>query len=698
MEIQVFSYRSARRDRRRVRTMVLLCVLAVVGSAMIALTDGARAATAEVYDGLFIRSMDAVEAPYRPAPRLAQTIRIDIAGIVARGAVTQLFRNDSSSWVEARYRFPLPDDAAVDALRVKVGDRVVEGVIKEREEARVEYEAARKAGQTAALLDEERPNLFTVSLANIGPGEVIAVELEYQSTIRRDGDAYEYRMPLVVAPRYLPEMALSSIDHPALRAAIARQLEDAARLGFPIDLARRSNATALEIALDAGAPVASLESPSHELVVSRQDERYRIGLRLGAEPADRDMVLRWRTDRAAMPGATLFHERVGDTDYLLAMVQPPLDSAAMALDRPRDVTFIIDVSGSMHGPALDAARAALVEALAGLAPTDSFDVIAFSDRYFRLFGESRAAGHDAIQAALRFVNDLESEGGTEMARPLRAALTDIAQPGALRQIVFLTDGQVGNEDELFRTIEANLGDARLFTVSLGTAPNGWFLRKASELGAGDSLKIADVSEARDRMAAFYAGIETPVAVDLSFDTGNGAAPQLYPTRVPDLYGARALIVPLAVQDWDGVLTVSGELGGAPWSLDLNRSDVRSAKGVAKLWAEGKVEAILDDIRRGALDEETGRLAVLDVALPHELATRYTSFVAVDREIRRPEGAPLREGDIPNNLPAGMAAFAVGGLSGPAGATGWVLSFLIGALAIGGAVVLFLVPAARRTTP
>jgi Ca-activated chloride channel family protein len=687
MEVHLFSYRSARRDRRKVRAMVLLCVLAIVGSAYIALSESARAAPAGAHDGLFVRSMDATDAAYRAAPRLAQTIRLDIAGIVARGSVTQLFRNDSTHWVEARYRFPLPDDAAVDVLRVRVGDRIVEGVIQEREEARATYEAAREAGQTTALLDEDRPNLFTVSLANIGPGEVIAVELEYQSKVRREGDGFVYRMPLVVAPRYLPEVELSAIDHPALRAAIAKQLEDAARLGFPIDLSRRSNATALEIALDPGAPIASLESPSHELVVSRQEERYRIGLRLGSEPADRDMILRWRTERGAMPGATLFHERVGDTDYLLAMVQPPEDAAALSLDRPRDVTFVIDVSGSMHGPALDAARAALAEALSGLDPEDSFDVIAFSDRFFRLFGGSRAANDRNVQAALRFVNGLDSEGGTEMARPLRAALTDIPQPGALRQIVFLTDGLVGNEDELFRAIEANLGAARLFTVSLGSAPNGWFLRKASELGAGDTLKIADVGEARARMAAFYADIETPVAVDLDLRAGRGAVPETYPARLPDLYGARALIVPLAIRDWDGALTLSGELGGAPWSIELERRNARPAKGIAKLWAEGKVEAILDNMRRGALDEETGRLAVLDVALTHALATRYTSFVAVDREIRRPEGARLREGEVSNNLPAGMSAFAVGGLAGPAGAAGWEWSLIVGVVLVGGGLAL-----------
>ncbi len=706
MQVQTFSYptqtyRLAMRDRILVRAVSVLCFAVVLAAAYLALAAPVRADTSVRDDGLFLRPMagpaagtpsvgdpavgEAAQRPYRAAPRLAQTIRLDIAGVVARGSVTQLFRNDSSSWVEGHYKFPLPSDAAVDRLRIRVDDRVVEGVIQEREQAQRTYDQAREAGQTAALLTEERPNLFTISLANIGPGEVIAVDLEFQAKVNREGDAFEFRMPLVSAPRYLPDMELSSIDHPALRATIARQLEDAARLGFPIDLSRQSNRTALEVALDAGAEIASLESPTHDLVVSRDEQKYRIGLRLGEEPADRDIVLRWATERAEMPGAALFHESRDGTDYLLAMISPPDARISEKLDRPRDITFLIDTSGSMDGESMRAAKSALVEAILGLRPDDRFDIIEFDNDYSRLFGSTRPANRTAVDDALRFVAALAADGGTEMAGPLRAAMNDRAEPGYLRQVVFLTDGQVGNEDALFRMIEANLGKARLFTVGLGSAPNDWFMRKAAELGRGQTVSIPNDDDAAERMADFYRGIEQPVVVDLALAPGAGTA-EVYPSRMPDLYGAKSLMIPVALTDWDGTLTFAGDTSDGPWQIQLDRSDLRPAAGVAKLWAESKVEAIQDTMRAGGLDAETGRLAVLDVAIPHRLATRYTSFVAVDATPRRPEGEALREGVVPNNLPDGMA---MGSLAGPAGATGWEADFRIGAALIAGSLFLLL---------
>lgn len=702
MQVQLMSYRTIRssrrerRDRTLVRAVSFLCFAVFMSSALLALSGRAKAETAAQTNGLFLRPMtealpmeegaDGVrlsDRPYFPAPRLAQTIRLDVAGVVARGAVTQVFRNDTTEWVEGRYRFPLPDDAAVDQLIIRVDDRVVEGQIKEREEAQQTYETARDAGQTAALLSEERPNLFTISLANIGPGEVIAVELAFQAKVTREGDAFEFRMPLVAAPRYLPEMALAAIDHPALRAAIARQLEDAARLGFPIDLSRQSNATALEIALDAGAEIASLESPSHELIVSREGERYRIGLRLGEEPADRDMVLRWQTVRDAIPGATLFHEHIDGTDYLLAMISPPDADAAALMDQARDVTFILDTSGSMAGESMRAAQTALMEAILALNPEDRFEVIEFDNEYSRLFGGSRPADDAAVERAVRWVASLHADGGTEMAGPLRTALNGYSPPDFLRQIVFLTDGQVGNENELFGMIEANLDDTRLFTVGLGSAPNGWFMRKSAELGAGQTISITNDAEAAERMAAFYNGIEQPVAVDLTLAVGQGEV-ELYPARLPDLYGAWALMIPIAVKGWDGTFTLDAQTAEGAWSLALDRSDTRPAEGIAKLWAEGKVESLLDDRRRGVLSYEEAREDVLAVALPHRLATEYTSFVAVDKQVRRPDGTELYDTDLPNNLPDGIV---MASLTGPAGAVGLSGMVTAGVLLILGSLAL-----------
>ncbi|WP_420731752.1 marine proteobacterial sortase target protein [Hwanghaeella sp. 1Z406] len=702
MKVQLFShrtsqsYRQARRDRYLIGAIALITFLTVLISSVLAMTSAASAAEVQ-NDGLYLRPMGQSEAPFASAPRLAQSVQLDIAAIVARGTVIQLFRNDSTDWVEGRYRFPLPDKAAVDRLTIRVNDRVVEGEIRERSSAKKEYDAAKAAGQTAALLDENRPNQFMLSLANIGPGEMISVTLEFQSTVDRDGDLFEFRMPLVTAPRYIPDMKLSALEIPQVKAEIDRQMADAARLGFPIDEQRQSNPTGLQVTLDAGAELATLESPSHDLVVTREGEKYKIGLRLEAEPADRDIVLRWRTQSNDMPGAMLFHERIGAVDYLLAMIQPPRSDQAKQLERPRDVTFVIDTSGSMEGESMKAASAALIQALAALGPKDRFDVIEFDSSFQRLFGQTEPATPARIQKAIGFVAGLKADGGTEMMPPLRSALASghavegSTDQTALRQIVFLTDGLVGNEDELFQMIEANLGNARLFTVSLGSAPNGWFMRKSAQLGAGETLNIANVSEAAPKMAEFYKRIETPVAIDLDVTADPATRMEVYPDRLPDLYGARALIVPIAMENWGGDLTFTGKMAQDDMAVHLTRADLRPAKGIAKLWARTKVESIEDDIRRGAIGPEEGRLAVLDIALPHRLATAYTSFVAVDRPVRRPESEDLRQRDMPNNLPAGMV---MASLAGPAGATGWQGMILIGVGLIAGSIVLLLISRRR----
>jgi len=708
IHIETFSYptkkqRLAERDRWVVRTVSMLCVLVVAASAMLALAGVARAADGGLNDGLYLREMGKEEAAFIEAPRLVQSIRVDIAAIVARGSVTQVFRNESEQWVEGMYRFPLPDDAAVDRLTIRVGERVIEGLIQEREEAEQTYEAARDAGQTTALLDRDRPNLFSLSLANIGPGEQISVELGFQATAERDGDAFAFTMPLVTAPRYLPDAALAAIDHPLLRAAIARQREEAERLGFPVDLSRLSNATALEITLDAGGDIATLESPTHELVVSRVEERYRIGLRQDEVPADRDMILRWTVERGDEPGAILFHEEMDGRDYLLAMVQPPAPEAAASLDRPRNVTFIIDVSGSMHGQSMEAAQAALLNAIGALDATDTFDIIAFSDRHHRLFGASRLATPNRQLEAAKFVSGLNANGGTEMASPLRDALGNISGgDDTVRQVVFLTDGLVGNEEELLTLIEAGLGDTRLFTVSLGSAPNEWFMEKAAEIGAGDSLRIVDMSEAEDRMNAFYAAIENPVVTDLRLTPAVGDQIEFYPPRLPDLYGTSAVLVPIATDGWDSPITLTGTANGAPWQVEMTRADVRPANGIARLWAQSHVDHILDQQRIGEMTEARARQAVLDVAIPHNIATRYTSFVAVDQEVRRASEEALEEAVMPNNLPAGMSAAAVPApgssaqptavmrsavIMGPPGAIGLPRMTWIGIALIAGSILL-----------
>lgn len=698
-------------------------------AAMLMMLHGAAAAPPDTpgsENRLLVRALPSSDAEngsrpaWTPAPLIATAVEMDISGFVIRGTVRQIFQNGSENWVEGIYKFPLPDDAAVDRLTLKVADRIVEGVIEEREAARETYQSAVAAGQAASLLEQERPNLFTVSVANIPPGEAVEVVLGYQAKARRDGDLFELTMPLVAAPRYVPPQPIAGTDHPALRDIERELLRDQAAIDIPVSRDVPRNAAAFVIELRAGAPLESLESPSHDLtVVKEEDGRYRIGLRQGILPANKDFVLRWRTERGQAPGATLFRERVGDADYLLFMMLPPDADTAAALARPRDVTFIIDTSSSMHGEAMAAAKDALAHAVGNLSAKDRFDIVAFNSQTWRLSGSSRPATQAAIDRGLRFTASLQADGGTEMFPALATALSDDPANGAIRQVVFLTDGLVGNENQLFELIERQRGAARLFTVGLGPAPNGWFMRKSAELGRGRNTQITNLDKASETLSQFYDGIAAPVATDLAIGA-EGAALESYPRDLPDLYGKEPVIAVMRLANPKGLpvdgFALMGTTEGRMWTRHVRMDAATPGQGIAKLWARAKVESLLDDQRRGKLSEDDARMAVLDVALRHGITTRYTSLVAVDKTPIRPAEEGLVSKDIPADMPEGwteanltgptkntqadstppqkaaapavmMHQASLARIGGPAGALGWKGALDIGLIALGAGILL-----------
>ncbi len=693
---------------------------------MLLMMQGAAAAPPadlKVDNRLLIRVLekegDAVPA-WTEAPLVATAIEMDVSGFVIRGSVRQIFKNPTNAWVEGVYKFPLPDDAAVDDLKLEVAGRVVEGVIQERAEAKRTYETAVAAGQAASLLEQERPNLFTVSVANIPPGEAVEVTLGYQAKARRDGDAFELTMPLVAAPRYLPPQPLAGAEHPALRAIEDRIAKDRDAITFPVS-PRRRNAAAFDIHLNAGAPLASLDSPTHDLTVVQEKEgEFRIGLRQGVVPADRDFVLRWQTERGTAPGAALFRESMGGADYLLFMMLPPNAETTDDMVTPRDVTFVIDTSSSMHGDAMTAAKDALAHALEQLEPQDRFDIVAFNHEFRRLFPDGHDVTPRSLDAAMRFTAELQADGGTEMAPALASALSGDATEGAVRQVVFLTDGLVGNEDQLFGLIEHRLGNARLFTVGLGPAPNGWFMRKSAELGRGRNIQIADYGKAAETLATFYDGISKPVATDLVVGSEAGIL-ESYPRDLPDLYGDEPVIAVMRLDDPDGApvdnFALMGTSEGEMWTRHVQLDAATPGTGIAKLWARAKVDSLIDEMRRGLLSEAEARDAILEVALTHGITTRYTSLVAVDKTPIRPVEEEMVSTDIPADRPAGWTDANHAGLNapasapapqraatpqvqlqqasmvrigGPAGAIGWETTLQLGLIALGCGVLVFVI--------
>ncbi|PKQ06112.1 MAG: marine proteobacterial sortase target protein, partial [Alphaproteobacteria bacterium HGW-Alphaproteobacteria-12] len=367
---------------------------------------------------------------YVPAPLLATDVKIDVTGPISRTRVTQHFINPGDGWVEGKYVFPLPENSAVDTLKMVIGDKVIEGRIKEKQEARRAYEAARATGKRASLVEQQRPNVFINSVANIGPGETILIQIEYQQTVRRDGETFSLRFPMVVAPRYTPKTADPRLVDFQPRDngwgdVIAPEPED--RLEQPPVLhpdMGKINPVSLSVSLDAGFPLGNVTSPHHEVTLKRDGKR-KATLTLADEivPANRDFELTWKPAATKAPAAALFRERVDGEDYLLVMLTPPSGDEQPAT-KPREAIFVIDNSGSMSGPSMDQAKESLLWALDRLRPGDTFNVIRFDDTLTVLFPDAVPAHGETLAAARKFVTGLEANGGTEMLPALKASLMD----------------------------------------------------------------------------------------------------------------------------------------------------------------------------------------------------------------------------------------------------------------------------------
>lgn len=626
------------------------------------------------------------DGPEVDALTLSMRMTTDVSGIIARTRVTQTFRNDSDQWMEGLYLFPLPDRASVDGMTLLVGDRRIDGVIKEKQQAKRDYARALADGKRASLLEQNRPNVFKTRVANIGPGETVSVEVDYQITVARQADEFTLAQPLVVMPRYFRRpKPVAALEGSAAAGQLAERLKAAAELDQPVVKPGEAavNPVSVVVNLDPGFDLAALSSSSHAISVTETEGgRYRVSLKSEETPSDRDFILSWQAARAAAPQIALFNETVGDAAYFLGVVMPPQmdDAQTMKQDAARDITFVIDVSGSMHGASIEQARAALSAALDRLSPHDRFDVIAFNNSFVRLFGQSRPATDSNLARAQSFVMSLEADGGTEMMGALDSALDDRPTPGALRQVLFLTDGAVGYEEQMFELVQRKLGKGRLFTVGLGSAPNGWFMRKAAEFGRGFHIQINDLSQAEDRISQMLTEMENPVLTDLNLANA-GATAESFPSPIPDVYGARPAYFVMRVdkEDLSGKtpMALSGRFGWDNWERDLPPGQWREGRGIAKLWARSKVEALMDAKTRG-LDEETARLAILDVALRHQIMSPYTSFVAVERKPARPVDEPFQRQKMKANLPAGTTYEK---FFGPSTATPMHFNLMIGLVAL-----------------
>ena len=599
---------------------------------------------------------------FRPIPMLFTEVEIKVTGLIARSAVTQHFKNPTDKWLEGTYVFPLPDTAAVDELSMKIGDRIIVGEIEERAQAKKIYEKAKSEGKKATLVEQERPNMFTTSVANIGPGETIQITIEYQEVLRYDAGRFELRFPTVVGPRYIPGTRKITKFSGTGWAHNTDEVADASRVTPPVAHPTDGpiNPVRIRAHINAGFPV-NVQSPSHTVRTREDSTGTLVTLAEKVVPADSDFVLEWRPKIGDAPDAALFSDVFDGQTYALLMVMPQEKPKAKAQRLPREAIYVIDTSGSMDGSSISQAKAALQLALARLAPEDSFNVIEFNSHAIQLFDSSQPATPRNIKTAVDYVKNLHAEGGTEMMPALTLALKQSTTTGKVRQVIFVTDGSVGNEMALLDYIKRHLKRSRLFTVGIGSAPNGYFMRKAAEYGQGSFTYIGKISEVKTKMGELFAKLENPVLTRIRIDW-KGQPVEHYPKYIPDLYLSEPVVIAARLPNLGGSAEITGWLDGKPWAVDFKLDGGRSHSGIDRLFAQRKIEFLTLSLSEGVA-RDTVRKAIVELGLTHHLVTKHTSLVAVEHVASRPQNEQLDSSAVPTNLPKGWVYDGVFGSRG-----------------------------------
>jgi Ca-activated chloride channel homolog len=585
----------------------------------------------------------------RALPLKHTRVEVGISGFLARVNVTQEFLNDSPQKIEAVYVFPLPNDAAVDDMTITVGAQTIRGQIKQRDVARKIYNAARARGQVAALLDQERPNIFTQSVANIEPGAAVTVTISYVEVLRYDAGAYEFVFPTVVGQRYLPA---SMIANPQSGAPAARiNPERSLRSGHDISIA---------VALDAGVPVMDLTSPTHAIDADRTGASSAIvRLKNSAEISNRDFILRYQVAGEQIQDAVLTHRTASGAGFFLLILQPPERFPEWDVN-PKELVFVLDTSGSMSGFPIEKAKEAMQHALEGLYAQDTFNLITFAGDTHVLFPEPVPATPENLRLAKQFLSSREGGGGTEMMKAIRTALAPSpallasAIPGGadavgvkpVRIVCFMTDGYVGNDMEIVGEIQKN-PHARVFAFGIGSSVNRFLLDNMARAGRGEVEYVGLEDDGSAAALRFHERIRAPLLTDIEVDFGGLAVADVFPARTPDLFAAKPVVLFGRYTKPDsGTVILRAQRAGAPWThqVQVNLPESQSAHdSIAKLWARTRVDALMSrdwsGVQERKLDKKLEQ-EITDLGLRYRLMTQFTSFVAVAEEIVTIGGEPM----------------------------------------------------------
>lgn len=567
------------------------------------------------------------------------TVKTEISGFLARVRVTQEFQNSFTDPIEAVYTFPLSQNGAVDDMTMKVGERIVRAKIMKREEARATYETAKTEGKTASLLDQERPNIFTQAVANIMPGDTVIIEISYVETLKYEEGAYEFVFPMTVGPRYIPG-----------------SVKDAAKIAPPVAETRNGSDISIDVNLNAGVPVEEIRSSSHDIEqVNFSPNAAKVTLRGEKTIPNKDFILRYDVTGGKIQDAILAHrdERGG---FFTLILQPP-DKIASEDRTPKEIVFVLDTSGSMYGFPIEKAKEAMKLSLEGLYPDDTFNLITFAGDTSVLFDKPVPATQANLERAQAFLDSRQGGGGTEMMKAIKVALDPSDSQDHLRIVCFMTDGYVGNEEEIIAEVQRH-PQARVFSFGIGSSVNRYLLDKMAEAGKGEVEYVALNDDGSKAARKFYERVRTPLLTDLSIDWNSMPVADVYPGKLTDLFSAKPVILHgRYAKGFGGTIRLKGKVAGQEYVRDIvvNLPETEAANdSIASLWARTRVDELSSSKLRATDPAKAGEFdkQITNLGIEFRLLTQFTSFVAVEERIVNQNGTP-RTVLVPVTLPEGV---------------------------------------------
>ena len=601
-----------------------------------------------------------------PLPLAGTKVRGTLRGFVAEVEVTQTYVNPFAEAIEAIYVFPLPERAAVSSMTMVVGDREIVAEIKPRADAERVYEEAKRDGRTASLMTQERPNIFTQKVGNIPAGHQVEVKLRYVEALPYEEGVSSFVFPTVVGPRYIPGQPLPGPDQqPGARHVDTDRVADASRISPPAlgEGETSVHRIGLDLRVEPGLPIRSLTSPSHQIKIDQLDaSTARVSLAPTDRVPNKDFVLRIDV-RGAQPKATVLTHRQGGDGTFTIVLEPPARPRETDIS-PKDLFFVVDTSGSMSGPPVEAAKAMVRESLRHMNPQDRFTIMRFSDRVSALSAVPLPNTPDNVAAGLAFIDRMAGEGGTEMLSGIRRALEGQPEAGRLRIVFFLTDGYIGNDAEILAAVSTgNQAKARLFSMGVGSSVNRHLLTNMARLGRGEAQFMRADEAPGPFVEKLYRRVRNPVLTDIKLEWRGVDVFEQTPAQIADLFDGQPVLVHGRYRNpGHGSVVLSGQLGAKPYRAKIDVRFPADAKRpeVASLWARARIAEWSDEenVRPGARKDDITR-----IALEHSLISAYTAFVAVDREhVARQPSQPLIPVHQRLPLPEGVSRLALAELS------------------------------------